>query len=211
MLWHCAANDIRAVSLAGTSPDMLDLYAEVDREIPLNGRRWVLGHIATLSPRDIEKIARMGLVITTHTNSNVYKSGHLHQQRLPPERHGEITPVHSLLDAGVNVGLVTDNVPVSLFWPIWHVVARESRVTKQRVAPEQAITRAEALRCATFNGAYLTFDEGKKGSLEPGKLADLAVLTADPLTIDETGLRDIVSVMTMVGGKTVHESPNWLD
>ena len=211
VLRHCAANDIRAVSLAGTSPDMLDLYAEVDREIPLNGRRWVLGHIATLSPRDIEKIARMGLVITTHTNSNVYKSGHLHQQRLPPERHGEITPVRSLLDAGVNVGLVTDNVPVSLFWPIWQVIARESRVTKQRVAPEQAITRPEALRCATRNGAYLTFDEGKKGSLEPGKLADLAVLTADPLTIDETGLRDIVSVMTMVGGKTVHESPNWLD
>ena len=211
VLRHCAANDIRAVSLAGTSPDMLDLYAEVDREIPLNGRRWVLGHIATLSPRDIEKIARMGLVITTQTNSNVYKSGHLHQQRLPPERHGEITPVRSLLDAGVNVGLVTDNVPVSLFWPIWQVIARESRVTKQRVAPEQAITRPEALRCATRNGAYLTFDEGKKGSLEPGKLADLAVLTADPLTIDETALRDIVSVMTMVGGKTVHESPNWLD
>jgi hypothetical protein len=134
VLRHCAANDIRAVSLAGTSPDMLDLYEEVDREIPLKGRRWVLGHIATLSPRDIEKIARMGLVITTHTNSNVYKSGHLHQQRLPPERHGEITPVRSLLDAGVNVGLVTDNVPVSLFWPIWQAVARESRVTRQRVA-----------------------------------------------------------------------------
>ena len=63
----------------------------------------------------------------------------------------------------------------------------------------------------TCSDAYLTFDEGKKGSPEPGKLADLAFLTADPLTIDETGLRDIVSVMTMVGGKTVHESPNWLD
>jgi len=209
VLRHCAANDIRAVSLAGTSPDMLDLYAEVDREIPLNGRRWVLGHIATLSPRDIEKIARMGLVITTHTNSNVYKSGHLHQQRLPPERHGEITPVRSLLDAGVNVGLVTDNVPVSLFWPIWQVIARESRVTKQRVAPEQAITRAEALRCATFNGAYLTFDESKKGSLEPRKLADLAVLSADPLTVDEVAIRDITALMTMVGGNIVYEKPDF--
>ena len=211
VLRHCAANDIRAVSLAGTSPDMLDLYAEVDREIPLKGRRWVLGHIATLSPHDIEKIARMGLVITTHTNSNVYKSGHLHQQRLPPERHGEITPVRSLLDAGVNVGLVTDNVPVSLFWPIWQVVARESRVTKQKVAPEQAITRAEALRCATMNNAYLSFDEGKKGSLEPGRLADLAVLSADPLTVEEVAIRDISALMTMVGGNIVYEKPNWAE
>jgi predicted amidohydrolase YtcJ len=209
VLRQCALNDIRAVSLAGTSPDMLELFEEVDREFPLKGRRWVLGHIATLSPRDIERIARMGLVITTHTNSNIYKSGHLHQKRLPPERHGEITPLRSLLDAGVNVGLVTDNVPVSLFWPIWQVVARLSRVTNERVAPDQAITRAEALRCATFNGAYLTFDEAKKGSLEPGKLADLAVLSADPLGVEEAGIRDISALMTMVGGSPVHETPNW--
>ena len=82
-----AANDIRAVSLAGTSPGMLDLFEEVDREIPLKGRRWVLGHISVLTLRDIERIARMGIVLTTHTNSNIYKQGHLWQQRLPKERH----------------------------------------------------------------------------------------------------------------------------
>ena len=63
----------------------------------------------------------------------------------------------------------------------------------------------------TASGAYLTFDEGKKGSLEPGKLADLVVLTADPLTVDDAGLRDISATMTMVGGKIVHETPNWHD
>ena len=100
-------------------------------------------------------------------------------------------------------------MPVSLFWPIWQVVARLSRVTNERVAAGQAVTRAEALRCATFNGAYLTFDEGKKGSLEPGKLADLAVLSADPLNVEEAGIRDISALMTMVGGRIVHETPNW--
>jgi predicted amidohydrolase YtcJ len=205
-----AANDIRAVTLAPTSPDMLDLFEEVDREIPLNGRRWVLGHISVLTPRDIERIARMGIVVTTHTNSYIYKQGHLLQQRLPKERHREITPIRDLLDAGVTVGLATDNVPVSMFWPIWQVVAREG-LTKERIAPEQAISRAEALRCATASGAYLTFDDAKKGSLEPGKLADLAVLTADPLTVDEAKLRDISATMTMVGGKMVHETPNWRD
>src|SRR5262249_901048 len=202
-----AANDIRAVTLASTSPDMLDLFEEVDREIPLKGRRWVLGHISVLAPRDIERIARMGIVLTTHTNSNIYKQGHLCQQRLPTQRDSEITPMRDLLDAGVTVGLATDNVPVSMFWPIWQAVAREG-LTKERIAPEQAITRAEALRCSTASGAYLTFDEGKKGSLEPGKLADLAVLTADPLTVDDAGLRDISATMTMVGGKIVHETPN---
>jgi predicted amidohydrolase YtcJ len=96
-----------------------------------------------------------------------------------------------------------------MFWPIWQAVARED-LTKERIAPEQAVTRAEALRCSTASGAYLTFDEGKKGSLEPGKLADLAVLTADPLTVDD-GLRDISAAMTMVGGKIVHETANWHD
>ena len=66
----------------------------------------------------------------------------------------------------------------------------------------------QALRTATINGAYLTFDEDKKGSLEPGKLADLAVLSADPLTVAESAIRDITADMTMVGGKIVHQVSN---
>ena len=57
--------------------------------------------------------------------------------------------------------------------------------------------------------AYLTFDEDRKGTLEPSKLADLAVLSADPLTVEETRIADITSLMTMVGGKIVHEAANW--
>jgi predicted amidohydrolase YtcJ len=113
-----------------------------------------------------------------------------------------------LLDAGVKVALVTDNAPVSMFWPIWESVARLS-VTRARVAPDQAITRAEALRCSTLNGAYLTFDEAKKGSIEPGKLADLAVLSADPLSVEENSIREITSLMTVVGGHIVYQAPNW--
>jgi predicted amidohydrolase YtcJ len=131
VLLHCARNDIRAVALATLSPGLIDLYDEVDREIPLKGRRWVVGHISSLSPRDIEKVARMGLVVTPHTNRYIFKEAHLLQKKLPPERHREITPMRDLIDAGVNVGLVTDNVPVSLFWPIWEVVARLDRVTNE--------------------------------------------------------------------------------
>jgi len=207
VLIQCARNDIRAV-LNSNAPGVIDLLDEVDRDVPLKGRRWVLVHISVLSRRDIERIVRMGLVLTSHTNSNIYKEGHTWQARLPRERQRENTPLRDLIDAGIKVGLITDNVPISLFWPIWESVARLSRVTNERIAPEQAITRAEALRCATEHGAYLTFDEDKKGSLEPGKLADLAVLSADPLTVPESAIRDIAADMTMVGGKIVHQVPN---
>jgi predicted amidohydrolase YtcJ len=209
VLLHCAANDIRAICNANISPGLIDLLSEVDREVPLKGRRWVIGHISLLSPKDIEKIVQMGLVVTPHTNAFLYKEAHATQAKLPPDRQRENTPLRDLLDAGVNVGLVTDNVPVSMFWPIWESIARRDRVTNERVSAEQSLTRAEALRCATHNNAFLTFDEDRKGSLEPGKLADIAVLSADPLMVDEIGIRDITSLMTMVGGRIVHETPKW--
>ena len=176
--------------------------------MPLKGRRWVIGHISLLSPKDIERIVHMGLLVTPHTNEFIYKEGRSTQAKLPPGRKGENTPLRDLLDAGVNVGLVTDNVPVSMFWPVWQSIARRDRAN-ELISPGQALTRAEALRCATHNNAFLTFDENRKGSLEPGKLADLAVLSADPLTVEEIRIRDVKSLMTMVGGRIVYETPHW--
>jgi predicted amidohydrolase YtcJ len=209
LLLHLASNDIRAICNANISPGLIDLLSEVDREVALKGRRWVIGHISLLSPKDIEKTVQMGLLVTPHTNQFIYKEARATQAKLPPDRQRENTPLRDLLDAGVKVGLVTDNVPVSMLWPIWQSIARQDRVTNERVSPEQMLTRAEALRCATHNNAFLTFDEDRKGLLEPGKLADMAVLSADPLTVEEVGIRDIKSLMTMVGGQIVYETPNW--
>jgi predicted amidohydrolase YtcJ len=206
VLLRCAANGIRVIM---NGPHVLDLYQEVDRAVPLNGQRWVIAHISDFSAKDIERIVRMGLVLTTHTNNHLYKGLHEVAQRLPPDRHAEIVPLRSLLEAGVTVSLATDNVPVSNFFPVAQVVRRKSFVTGEPVAPEQALTRMEALRCATAAGAYLTFDEDKKGTLEVGKFADLAVLSADPLTVDESALPNIAALMTMVGGKVVHETRDW--
>jgi predicted amidohydrolase YtcJ len=188
---------------------MLDLYEEVDRQIPLKGRRWVLAHVYVVSPRDIERIAGMGLVLTTHTNASLYKFLAATADRLPPERHVEITPMNALREAGVAVSLATDNVPISLWGPVQQTIVRRDFKSQRVVGAKQALSRMEALRCATANGAYLTFDEDKKGSLQPGKFADLAVLSADPLTVEEPKIGEIVSQMTMVGGKIVHETPNW--
>jgi predicted amidohydrolase YtcJ len=84
-------------------------------------------------------------------------------------------------------------------------VARKSRYTKEIIAPGERLSRRQAIEAATINGAWLTFDEQKKGSLEAGKLADLAVVDADPLTCEEDALRTIAADLTMVGGKVVYE------
>ena len=211
VLLHCARNNVRVASIAGAAGlGMLDLYEEIDRQVPLKGRRWVLAHVYVLSPRDIERIARMGLVLTTHTNSSLFKALDVLANRLPADRHDEITPMKALHDAGVTVSVATDNVPISLWLPVQQTIVRRDYKSQRVVGPKQALSRMEALRCATVNGAYLTFDEDKKGSLQAGKLADLAVLSADPLTVDENEIQNITSLLTMVGGKVVHEVPSRL-
>jgi hypothetical protein len=114
-----------------------------------------------------------------------------------------------LRQAGVTASLATDNTPISLWYPVQQTVARKDFRSKRVFGESQALSRMEALRCATANGAYLTFDEGKKGSLEAGKLADLVVVSADPLSIPEDKIADITASMTMVGGKIVHETQGW--
>jgi predicted amidohydrolase YtcJ len=188
---------------------MLDLYEEIDRKIPLKGRRWVVSHVNVVSPRDLERIVRMGLVLTTHTNAYLYKALEATASKLKPEQYDDIVPLNSLREAGVTVSLATDNTPISLWYPVQQTVARKDYRTKRVFGEKQALSRMEALRCATANGAYLTFDEAKKGSLEPGKFADLTVPSADPLTAAADKIADTAALMTMVGGKIVHETPGW--
>ena len=199
---EAARNGIR---LAVIGPRFLEMFHEVNRAIDITDKRWIIGHLDTLNADQIQKASDLGVVMTTHTNRYIYKHGHILRDELGPERLNDIAPVRRLLDAGVNIALATDNVPTTLFYPIWHVVSRWNMVSNDRIAPEQAISREEALRCGTMGGAYLTFEEDRKGSLEEGKLADMAVLSTDPLTCTEEEIKDIVADITIVGGKVVYE------
>ena len=97
----------------------------------------MVSHINVISPRDIERIVRMGLVLTTHTNAYLYKALDATASRLPPEQHDEIVPMNALLEAGVTVSLATDNVPISLWYPVAQTVARKDYKTR-RVFGERA-------------------------------------------------------------------------
>ena len=144
-------------------------------------------------------------MLTTHTNRYIHKQSHILLEELGPERENDIVPLKDLLAHGVHVALATDNVPTSLFYPVWQAVARRNLHTGARIGAAQALSREEALRCATIEGAWLTFEEDRKGSLEPGKLADMAVLDRDPLTCPEDSIKDTRAETTVVGGEVVYE------
>src|SRR5690606_31713103 len=102
-----------------------------------------------------------------------------HRKTIGIENEDAIVPLRRLLDAGVPVSFGTDNLPPSLFNPIYHAVARRDRATGEVIAPAQKLSRGEALQCATWGGAYLMGQEGETGTLDVGKKADLAILSDD--------------------------------
>ena len=201
-LIEAARNDIRITTI---TTDYFELFEEVDKVVPIGDKRWVVGHLDTITEDEARRLADLGVAMSTHTNRYIYKHGHLMRDELGPDRENDIVPLKRLREAGVHVSLATDNVPTTLFYPIWHIVSRRNMYVDDCIAPEQALSREDALRCATNEGAWLSFEENVKGSIEVGKLADLVVLSNDPLTCPEDEIKDIVAETTIVGGHVVYE------
>ena len=125
-----------------------------------------------------------------------------------PKRAAWTTPVREYLNRGFVVAGGTDSavVPYPPLWVIYHFVTRDT-ISGGVLGADQRITRREALQLETINNAYLTFEESVKGSIEPGKLADLVVLPEDILTCPEKHIEQMQVTMTMVGGKIVFGRP----
>ncbi len=123
-----------------------------------------------------------------------------------PEAANRAVAHRDYLDQSVRFGLGTDNKPYSPFPTIWAAVVRQERTTSEMIGPTQTLTRMEALRAITMGGAYFSFEEDRRGSLEIGKLADLAVLSDDFLAVPEDEISSLHSVLTMVGGRVVHST-----
>lgn len=199
MMIEAARNGIRVGSF---SPNILDFYERVNRVVPISDRRWIIEHIGVYGPDEIRRIRDLGLVLTAYTGRYIWKDGATYARELGAGA-SRVAPLRSLLDAGVHVALSTDNVPPSLFDAIHHAVTRVPRNASAPIGRDQCLSRAEAIACASREGAYLTFEEGQKGTLEVGKLADIAVLDRDALTIDERALPDVRAELVIVGGEVV--------
>ena len=184
--------------------EVLDIFQKVNREIPIGDKRWTIGHVVETSAEQLKVIRELGLIIETIPLTHLWLRGG--QFVKDSGRAGKAVAHKDYLDQGVRFGMGTDNKPYSPFPTIWAAVARQERTTNEVIGPTQCLTRMEALRAITMGGAYFSFEENRRGSLEMGKLADIVVLSGDYLDIPEDKIPDLNSVLTMVGGRVVHSS-----
>ncbi len=183
---------------------VLDIYEEnFGEETDQSDLRWRIEHAQHLHPDDIPRFAQMG-VIAAMQGIHCTSDAPFVEKRLGQERARlGAYPWRSLLDAGAVVGNGTD-APVEEVDPLpsfYASVTRRRADTGMEFFTEQAMTREEAIESYTLSNAYAAFEEQDKGSLEPGKLADIVVLSNDLLTCGDDEILNTEVLMTLVGGE----------
>jgi predicted amidohydrolase YtcJ len=185
----------------------LEAYEEVNKEINIKDRSWVLQHIQHPSMDHIEKCRELGVAVTTASNFEYSKGEETYVKRLGGDYCERAIPLRRWLDARVLVSQSTDGAHYQPMFTIWNSLKRiDGRTGKSLMTPDKEITREEAIRLYTINGAKVLFWEDKLGSIEEGKLADLVVLENDILTCPLDEIKETSVLMTMVGGKIVHKA-----
>jgi len=209
ILWNAARANLRVqVQCAGGAAidKVLGIYERIDREIPIRGKRWVIEHCQFPSPENMATCARLGVIPTSTTNF-LWLYGSVYLRSFGRELTLDAIPFKPWLDAGVPVVQSTDGKPYQPMFAFWQSLARRDGLSGETLStPRQTLTRAEALRMYTAHGAYVTFWEDRLGSIEPGKLADLVVLSQDIMTIAEDRIPETEVLATLVGGRAVHDS-----
>jgi predicted amidohydrolase YtcJ len=184
-------------------PEVLDIWEAIDSRRPLRDLRWVLVHLHVATERQLARIRRLGAVATTNPISYLWRSGIAELARLGGAAE-TLIPHRSLVRLGVPFGIATDNKPANLWLAFKAVVDRRDMTTGEVLGSRQRLSRLQALRALTVGGAWITFAERERGTLAPGRAADLAVLDCDPLTAPLEALAQTPARFTMVGGQVVH-------
>lgn len=184
----------------------LDLFEHINREVPTAANRHIAVHPFLVHDDQLERIKELGLVVQSEGQ------GYLFAQNIVKywgrDRAERAFPTKRLFDNDIVVGLGSDGpvLPDNPFLGMWYFITRNT--VGGVLGADQALTREQALRGYTINGAYLTCEEDIKGSLETGKFADLVVLSDDILACPEEAIRKIKPIMTMVGGRIVYDARN---
>lgn len=190
---------------------VLRAYEAADRVKPLAGRRWAIEHAFVPRLDQFALLNRLQLLISAQ--NHLYLAGPSLKEYWGEKRANWVTPMRAYLDnlsnkMAVSAGTDAAVVPYPPLWVIYHFVTRDT-ISGGVYGRDQRIRREEALRLSTINHAYLNFEENLKGSLEPGKVADLVVLSDDILTCPEERIRDMSVLLTMVGGKIVYQQKDF--
>ncbi|HEX4629602.1 MAG TPA: amidohydrolase [Chthoniobacterales bacterium] len=194
---------------------ILDLYENAMKAVPPEQRkirepRWRVEHAQILSAQDLPRFAKLGIIASmqpSHAISDLFFA----PARLGKDRLAGAYAWQSLLKSGAIICGGSD-APVERGEPMIEFYAAVSRKSIKGESadgwhPEQAVSREQALKMFTSASAYAAFEENDKGSLEPGKLADLTVLSADIMKISEPEILTTKCVMTVIGGEIVYEAP----
>jgi predicted amidohydrolase YtcJ len=209
--WACARQgwSMGVHVVGGKAIDIaLEVFAEIDKEIPLRPLRFSLIHAYLWpEPRNIREAARMGITVATQCSMQ-YTFGPLLVQRFGTVLMSMATPVRSWIDGGVVVGGGSDS-PVTPYQPLlglWQARTRHIAGTDEPVGRLQAVSGEEALALYTRDAAYVSFSEHERGMLRPGLLADWTVLSVNPVSCDPEALRGARVLATGVDGRLVHEA-----
>jgi hypothetical protein len=177
------------------------------RKSPKSDHRHRIEHCSVCPPSLARKLAGLGIMVVTQP-SFTYYSGDRYLQTVPSEELKHLYPIRTLLKSGVKVAASSD-CPIAPANPMTGIYAACSRMTEagEAVLSKEKITPEEALRMYGETAARATFDEGMKGSISPGKLADLVVLNGDPIKGPVDEIKDIKVEMTILNGEIVWEKP----
>jgi len=183
----------------------LDLFEKVNRDVPLEGLQWFFDHCETISDRNIERVKALGGGIAVQ--HRMAFQGEYFVDRYGKEAAQRTPPLRRMLEMGVPVGAGTDatrvasyNPFVSLYW-----MTTGKTLGGLSLYPEKArLTREEALRLYTQGSTWMSREQGTRGAIAAGQLADLAVLTADYFAVPDEEIKGLESVLTIVGGKPVY-------
>ncbi len=183
----------------------LDVYERVNRDMPFNGLHWFFDHCETISDRNIDRIAALGGGIAVQ--HRMAYQGEYFVERYGNKAAEQTPPIAKMLKAGVPVGAGTDATRVASYNP-W--VSLSWLVTGRTVGglslyqSNNRLDRETALRLWTERNTWFSTEEGKKGQIKEGQLADLAVLDRDYFSVPSDQIQDIESVLTMLGGDVVY-------
>ena len=178
------------------------------KKYPRPDHRHRIEHCSVCPPALAGRLTSLGVMVVTQP-SFIYYHGERYAKTVPPEQFAHLYPLATLLSKGVVVAGSSD-FPLAPPDPLAGICAAVTRQaeTGEILLPQEGITAEQALRLFTQNGALSAFEEQEKGSLTPGKLADLVVLSGDPTTLREEEIKDIRVMMTIINGEVAWKREN---
>jgi len=197
-----------AIGDAGISA-ILDIYADIEKEHGPADRRWRIEHAQHMAEKDFDRFAQLHVIASVQPYHAI-DDGRWAEGRIGHDRSSRTYAFRTFLNHGVRLAFGTDwdVAPLNPMLTLYAAVTRATLDGKNPNGwfPEQKLTIQEAIEAYTMGSAYAEFQENQKGSVVPGKLADLVLLSDDVLTIDPVKIRDVKVLKTWVGGRLVYDS-----